>query len=85
LRRSLPHAALPERPVLKRLEFDIGSTGGENRGAKDALVEVSDTSAQAGIGADRLTTCGLGATKPVASNDNATGRFQNRRVDLVRR
>ena len=80
-----PCVALPERSVLKRLEFDNGSTDGENRGAKDVLVEVSAASAKAGIGADRLTTAGLGATKPVASNDNATGRFQNRRVELVRR
>ena len=41
--------ALPERTVLKRLEFDTGSTDGENRGAKDVLVEVSDTSARDGF------------------------------------
>jgi len=41
--------ALPERTVLKRLEFDTGNTDGENRGAKDVLVEVSDTSAKDGF------------------------------------
>jgi outer membrane protein OmpA-like peptidoglycan-associated protein len=41
--------ALPERTLLKRLEFDTGSTDGENRGAKDILVEVSDTSAKDGF------------------------------------
>ncbi|HEV2855986.1 MAG TPA: OmpA family protein [Thermoanaerobaculia bacterium] len=41
--------ALPERTLLKRLEFDTGSTDGENRGAKDVLVEVSDTSAKDGF------------------------------------
>jgi len=41
--------ALPERTLLKRLELDTGSTDGENRGAKDVLVEVSDTSAQDGF------------------------------------
>jgi outer membrane protein OmpA-like peptidoglycan-associated protein len=41
--------ALPERTVLKRLEFDTGSTDGENRGAKEVLVEVSDTSAKDGF------------------------------------
>jgi outer membrane protein OmpA-like peptidoglycan-associated protein len=41
--------ALPERTALKRLEFDTGSTDGENRGAKDVLVEVSDTSAKDGF------------------------------------
>jgi outer membrane protein OmpA-like peptidoglycan-associated protein len=41
--------ALPERTLLKRLEFDTGSTDGENRGAKDVVVEVSDTSAKDGF------------------------------------
>lgn len=41
--------ALPERTLLKRLEFDTGNTDGENRGAKDVLVEVSDASAKDGF------------------------------------
>ena len=39
----------------------------------------------AGIAADRLTTAGFGQTKPVASNDSAIGRAQNRRVEVVRK
>lgn len=39
---------------------------------------------QAGIAAPRLSAVGLGATRPVASNDTAIGRSQNRRVELVR-
>jgi len=35
-----------------------------------------------GIDAARLTATGFGATKPVASNDNALGRAENRRVEL---
>lgn len=38
----------------------------------------------AGIAADRMTTAGFGQTKPVASNDTAIGRAQNRRVEVVR-
>lgn len=38
----------------------------------------------AGIDASRLTTAGYGATQPVASNDTALGRAQNRRVELVK-
>src|SRR6185295_19246035 len=41
--------ALPERTLLKRLEFDTRNTDGENRGAKDVVVEVSDTSAKDGF------------------------------------
>ena len=46
---ALTVIALPERTLLKQLEFDTGSTDGENRGAKDVLVEVSDTSAKDGF------------------------------------
>jgi OmpA-OmpF porin, OOP family len=36
-----------------------------------------------GVAADRLATEGFGESKPVASNDTADGRAQNRRVELV--
>ncbi|MDZ7767925.1 MAG: OmpA family protein [Woeseiaceae bacterium] len=36
-----------------------------------------------GIRSNRLNTSGLGETSPVASNDSATGRQQNRRVEVV--
>jgi outer membrane protein OmpA-like peptidoglycan-associated protein len=39
----------------------------------------------AGIDAARLSTAGFGATKPVATNDSAIGRAENRRVELVRK
>jgi len=38
----------------------------------------------AGIDGSKLSTKGLGATQPVASNDTALGRAANRRVELVR-
>jgi outer membrane protein OmpA-like peptidoglycan-associated protein len=37
-----------------------------------------------GIDASRLTTAGLGSTKPVAGNETASGRAQNRRVELAK-
>ncbi len=36
-----------------------------------------------GIRSDRITTSGMGEGSPVASNDSATGRQQNRRVEVV--
>lgn len=36
-----------------------------------------------GVQANRLTTVGLGQGSPVASNDTATGRQQNRRVEVI--
>jgi OOP family OmpA-OmpF porin len=35
-----------------------------------------------GVPAERLSAVGYGATQPVASNDTAEGRAQNRRVAL---
>jgi len=36
-----------------------------------------------GVDASRLQPTGYGESKPMASNDTADGRAQNRRVDLV--
>jgi outer membrane protein OmpA-like peptidoglycan-associated protein len=38
----------------------------------------------AGIDSARLTSAGFGATRPVATNDTALGRSQNRRVELTK-
>ena len=35
-----------------------------------------------GVSADRLSSQGFGATKPIASNDNEEGREKNRRVEF---
>lgn len=37
----------------------------------------------AGINSNRLSTRGLGNTKPIASNDTAEGRAKNRRVEII--
>jgi outer membrane protein OmpA-like peptidoglycan-associated protein len=39
---------------------------------------------QFNVDASRLTTAGLGATKPIDSNDTPQGRSQNRRVEFVK-
>lgn len=36
-----------------------------------------------GVSASRLSTVSYGETKPIASNDTAEGRAENRRVDLI--
>jgi outer membrane protein OmpA-like peptidoglycan-associated protein len=36
------------------------------------------------VAADRITTKGLGDTKPAAPNTTAAGRAQNRRVEVVK-
>ncbi|MEP7366324.1 MAG: OmpA family protein [Acidobacteriota bacterium] len=50
----------------------------ENRGSA-----VRDYLTGAGMAPASVTTKGMGETQPVASNDNAAGRQQNRRVELV--
>ena len=44
---------------------------------------VRDYLTQQGMAGSSVTTKGLGKTQPVASNDTANGRQQNRRVELV--
>jgi len=36
-----------------------------------------------GVGGDRMTSKGFGETQPIASNETAEGRAQNRRVELL--
>ena len=50
----------------------------ENRGSS-----VRDYLTQQGLPSASVSTKGFGEAQPVASNDNATGRQQNRRVELV--
>jgi outer membrane protein OmpA-like peptidoglycan-associated protein len=64
----------------------------DNVGAKAANLTLSKGRAAAvktalvsrGVDAARLTSDGLGDTKPVADNTTDDGRRQNRRVELVR-
>lgn len=83
-------ALLKSDPSL-RLEIQ-GHT--DNVGNKAANLKLSQDRAASvkaylvttqGIAADRLTTAGLGDTKPVADNATDSGRAQNRRVELVKK
>jgi outer membrane protein OmpA-like peptidoglycan-associated protein len=44
---------------------------------------VRDYLTQQGMQQDSVTTKGFGKTQPIATNDTAAGRQQNRRVELV--
>lgn len=66
----------------------------DNAGAKDANLRLSQARAAAvqgylvqthAIAAARLTSVGLGDTRPVSDNATEPGRAQNRRVELVRK
>jgi outer membrane protein OmpA-like peptidoglycan-associated protein len=81
---------LQGRPDLKLLV--VGHT--DNQGDYDYNMGLSGRRAVAvaraltdehGIDGGRLRAAGVGFLAPVASNDNAAGREQNRRVELVKR
>jgi chemotaxis protein MotB len=50
-----------------------------------ASAAVRYLSARAGIDAERISARGFGDTRPIASNESADGREQNRRVEIVLR
>ena len=64
----------------------------DNVGAKATNLDLSKRRAEAvkaalvsrGVAASRLTTNGLGDTRPVADNATESGRARNRRVELVK-
>jgi outer membrane protein OmpA-like peptidoglycan-associated protein len=57
---------------------DYNQTLSENRGGS-----VRDDLIRQGMAAGSVTSAGFGKTQPVASNDTADGRQQNRRVEIV--
>lgn len=74
-----------EQPVHIVVEGYTDSTGSEQYNQALSVrraTAVRDYLEKKGIAADRMTIEGFGETMPVASNDTAEGRAQNRRVEL---
>jgi outer membrane protein OmpA-like peptidoglycan-associated protein len=74
----------PDRSV--RIEGYTDSVGTEdfNLGLSQRRADsVKSYLVNQGIGSERLTTAGKGEADPVAGNDSASGRQQNRRVEVV--
>jgi len=74
-------------PGLKlQLEGHTDSIGGDDYNLKlsqNRADAVRDFLVQQGVPMANISAVGLGKSDPVASNDNAAGRQQNRRVELV--
>ncbi len=96
--RIRPESGPTLRKILKLLQddealaFEIQGHTDDQGGAKvnGPLSERRATAVRAwlvaqGIDGGRLTTKGLGATKPIRPNDTADGRAENRRVEFVKR
>ena len=61
----------------------VGSDALNQTLSEKRAAAVRDYLASRGIPADRMTVTGLGESTPVATNDTAAGRQQNRRVELI--
>jgi len=74
-------------PGLKLdVEGHTDSVGGDDYNqqlSQQRATAVRDYLTQAGIPMNSVTSKGFGKTQPVATNDTAVGRQQNRRVELV--
>lgn len=74
----------PERNIL--IEGFTDSQGGDDYNqqlSENRAKAVRDELVKDGVNAGRIDTQGYGEQYPVASNDNAAGRQQNRRVEIV--
>jgi OmpA-OmpF porin, OOP family len=74
----------PQRTVL--IEGHTDSTGSDwtnLRLSQDRADAVRLALMTRGIAPDRLTATGLGPSQPIASNETAAGRQQNRRVEII--
>jgi outer membrane protein OmpA-like peptidoglycan-associated protein len=88
-RRSLERLSVflheyPQRNV--QIEGFTDSVGSDdyNQGLSERRAgSVRDALTGMGISSDRIQTRGLGKSSPVADNDSATGRQQNRRVEVI--
>ncbi len=65
---------------------NVGAPAANLKLSQDRAASVKDYLVKTfSIAADRLTTAGLGDTKPVGDNKTDAGRAQNRRVELVKK
>jgi OOP family OmpA-OmpF porin len=69
--------------VIEGHTDSVGSHGYNMKLSQRRADAVRDYMVQQGISASRIETAAYGETRPVASNDTAAGRAQNRRVDIV--
>jgi outer membrane protein OmpA-like peptidoglycan-associated protein len=77
---------LAHRGLKLQVEGHTDSVGGDEfnqRLSEQRAGAVRDYLVQQGVPQDAITAQGFGKTRPVASNDTAAGRQQNRRVELV--
>ena len=62
---------------------NVGSDDMNQALSEHRASSVRDYLVESGVNSNAVTAQGYGNTKPVATNDNSTGRQQNRRVELI--
>lgn len=74
----------PDRKVLIEGHTDsVGSDGMNMTLSRQRAEAVQDALEQRGVSTMQISTQGRGESTPVASNDSAAGRQQNRRVEMI--
>ena len=74
----------PKRNVLiEGFTDSTGTSGGNRELAADRAASVRTALVGMGVGSERITSKGYGASYPVAGNDTVSGRQLNRRVEMV--
>lgn len=62
---------------------NVGSPSSNQRLSEDRAFRVRDYLSSRGVAVQRMSVIGYGASRPIASNDTAAGRAQNRRVEIT--
>ena len=74
----------PERRVLIEGHTDsVGNAQSNQRLSERRAASVRSYLTRQGISPDRLSTSGMGEARPIATNEDASGRQQNRRVEVI--
>ena len=74
----------PERRVLIEGHTDsVGNAQSNQRLSERRADSVRSYLTRQGISPDRLSTSGMGEARPIATNEDASGRQQNRRVEVI--
>jgi outer membrane protein OmpA-like peptidoglycan-associated protein len=77
-------AAHPQRTVrVEGFTDNLGSAGYNRNLSEQRAASVTDALTHGGVDRSRIQTEGYGKAFPVADNDTATGRQQNRRVEVI--